>query len=48
MQGFIYKGKPPKGERPILTRPLTFAKSDKPAARSADPIGDLISARLGI
>ena len=48
VQGFIYKGKPPKGERPILTSPLTFAKSDKPAARSADPIGDLISARLGI
>lgn len=48
VQGFIYKGKPPKGERPILARPLTFAKNDKPAVRSADPIGDLISARLGI
>lgn len=48
VQGFIYKGKPPKGERIAPPRGLTFAKAGPMPARAADPIGDIIRAKLGI
>lgn len=46
VQGFIYKARAPKGERIMQQKPVVLAK----AALSpiADPIGEIIRAKLGI
>lgn len=46
VQGFIYRGKAPKGENLLPPRALTFAKAT--TQRSNDPIGDIIRGKLGI
>ncbi len=46
VQGFIYRGKAPKGEGIAPPRGLTFAKANTP--KSADPIGEIIRQKLGI
>lgn len=46
VQGFIYSGKPPKGEQRAAPAPLTFARAS--TAKSADPIGEIIRSKLGI